>query len=82
MTSRIKLIAFDRAGPADIIRLALPMTQTAFAEKYGFSKQEVSQCLTGYRVHEKVRVALATELGVEREELDAQLDAATPAKVA
>lgn len=74
MATRIKLLAFDRAQPADVVRLALPGTITAFAYKYGFSKPEVSQCLSGYRPHEKIRDALATELGVERSEIDALID--------
>lgn len=75
MGSRIKLLAFDRADPADVIRLALGgLTQKAFAAKHDFSEQEVSQCLTGYRRHEKVRAALAEELGVERGEVDELLD--------
>ena len=75
MASRIKLLAFDRAGAAEVIRLALPLTQKGFAQKYGFSEQEVSQCLAGYRPHEKVRAALAEELGVTRAEVDELLNA-------
>lgn len=74
MASRIKLQAFDAAGPAEIIRLALPMTLTAFADKHGFSKAEVSQCLSGYRPHEKIRDALARELDATREEVDQLLE--------
>jgi hypothetical protein len=78
MATRIKLLAFDRAEPPELIRLALTMPYTEFAEKYGFSKQEVSQCVTGYRTHAKVRDALAKELGVARAEIDALLDRAEP----
>jgi hypothetical protein len=78
LASRIKLQAFDRAEPAEIVRLALPMTLTAFAEKHGFSKAEVSQCLSGYRPHEKIREALRIELEATREELDQLLDGHRP----
>ena len=74
MGTRIKLLAFDRAEPDDLLKLALGMSQKEFGEKYGFSKQEVHQCITGYRTHEKVRAALAEELGVERSEVDELLD--------
>lgn len=76
MSSRIKLLAFDRACAADLIRLALPMSLTEFAARHGFSKQEVSQCLYRYRRHEKVRDALAGALGVSRAEIDELLDGA------
>ena len=79
MASRIKLLAFDRAQPADLVRLALPSTMTAFGLKHGFSKAEVSQCIAGYRRHEKIRAALAEELGVAREEVDALIDCGTVA---
>lgn len=75
MASRIKLLAFDRAGPADLVKLALPTSSKDFAERHGFTKYEVSQCLTGYKRHEKVRDALAVELGVGRDEIDELLDA-------
>lgn len=74
MASKIKLLAFDQAEPADLLRLALSMSLTQFAKKYGFSKQVVSQCLSGYRPAEKVRDALAEELEVDRAEIDALLD--------
>lgn len=73
MGDSIKLLAFSKAGPADIVKLALPMTLTEFAVKHGFTKAEVSQCLSGYRLHEKVRSALSTEIGVPRAEVDALL---------
>lgn len=82
MASRIKLLAFDRAGVAEVIRLALPVTQKAFAQKHGFSVAEVSQCLARYRRHEKVRDALAKELGVERHEVDELLDGKEAASAA
>ena len=75
MSTRIKLLAFDRARPVDVVRLALPGTITAFAEKHGFTKAEVSQCLSGYRPHEKIRAALSTELGVSRSEVDSLIGA-------
>ena len=75
MASRIKLLAFDRAEPADVIKLALPMSLKDFAEKHGFTAQEVSQCLAGYRRHEKIREALALELAVDRSEVDELLPA-------
>lgn len=78
VASRIKLQAFDQASPSEIIRLALPMTLTAFAEKHGFTKAEVSQCLSGYRPHEKIRDALAVELEATRDEVDAVLEANRP----
>ncbi len=77
MFTRIKLLAFDRAQPADLLRLALPETLTAFADKHGFTKAELSQCLSGYRRHEKIRVALAAELDVPRSEVDALIESQT-----
>lgn len=74
MGTTIKLIAFSRATPADVVKIALPMPLNEFAAAHGFTKAEVSQCLSGYRPHEKVRAKLAEVLGVPREEVDSLLD--------
>lgn len=74
MGTTIKLMAFSRATPAEVVKIALPMPLATFAALNGFSRAEVSQCLAGYRPHEKVRVKLAEVLGVPREEVDSLLD--------
>lgn len=70
----IKVIVAAGVALPDAIKAALPSTSAEFAEKYGLFTPHVSTCIRGKQRHEKVRAALAAELGVEREWLDRQLD--------
>lgn len=71
----IKVIIAAGARPADAIKASLPCQVTEFAEKYGLPRTAVSMCIHGRQRHERVRAALAAELGVDRAWLDDLLDA-------
>lgn len=72
--SKIKVIAATGIDPADAIKAALPCQINEFAEKHGLARTAVSMCIHGRQRHERVRAALAEELGVERAWLDDLLD--------
>lgn len=72
--ANIKVVVAAGVPIVDAIKAALPMTSAAFAAKYDFPPPHVSACINGHRLHERVRAALAEELGVAREWLDEQLD--------
>lgn len=71
----IKVLIAAGASPRDAIKTALPGTFVEFAERHNFPPSAVSMCIHGRQKHERVRVALAEELGVERDWLDEILDA-------
>ena len=78
----IKVFVAAGASAPDAIKAALPDTYADFAERHGFWRAHVSSCVHGKQRHERIRVALAEELGVEREWLDDLLDAQVSATVA
>ncbi len=71
----IKVFVAAGASAPDAIRAALPGNFAEFAERHGFWKQHVSNCVNGKGRHGRIRAALAEELGVERAWLDELLDA-------
>jgi hypothetical protein len=70
----VKVIAASGVRPPEAIRAALGETFQAFAVRNGFARSAVSMCVHGRQRHERVRMALAEELGVERLWLDELLD--------
>ena len=75
----IKVLVAAGASPRDAIQSALQGTFAEFAERHGFPPSAVSMCIHGRQRHERVRVALAEELRVERGWLDGLLDEASRA---
>jgi hypothetical protein len=78
----IKVIVAAGAPIPGAIKAALPGGLTAFARRHGFHLSHVSMCINGHQRQEKVRAALAEELGVEREWLDDLLDGQMSAQAA
>lgn len=72
--ANVKVMVAAGASPRDAIKAALPGTFAEFADRHGFFASHVSRCIHGTQRHDKVRAALAKELGVEREWLDEILD--------
>lgn len=77
----IKVFVAAGANAADAIKAALPSTYADFAERHGFWRTHVSSCVNGRQRHDRIRDALARELGVEREWLDELLDTKSAAAV-
>lgn len=75
--ARIKVIVATGVSFADAVKAALGMSVRAFAEKHDLLDTAVSNVINGSTPHpyERVRDALATELGVEREWIDEQVAA-------
>lgn len=71
----IKAIVDAGVSPRDAIKAALKCSFADFAARNGFFPSHVSSCIHGRQRHERIRAALAEELGVEREWLDELLDA-------
>lgn len=70
----IKVLIAAGASPRDAIRIALCETFADFAGRHGLSPPHVSNCVNGRDRHERIRAALAADLGVDREWLDELLD--------
>jgi hypothetical protein len=68
-----KIVALGVPVPA-AIKAALGCSLTDFANAHGLGGSEVRGCVTGFQHHTRVRVVLASVLGVEREWLDEQLN--------
>lgn len=75
--SRADFKALIEAGAPvrDAIRAALGCSFADFAAAHRLDPVQVSRCVNGHRHQEDVREALAAALGVERQVLDAALDA-------
>jgi hypothetical protein len=71
----IKVLVAAGATAPEAIRIALGRTFADFAHDHTFHRPAVSQCINGVFRHDRIRAALTMELGVEREWLDALLDA-------
>jgi hypothetical protein len=70
----IKVILAAGVPVPQAIKAALPGGLVAFAARHKFHRSHVSMCINGHQRLDRVRAALAEELGVEREWLDAILD--------
>jgi hypothetical protein len=73
----IKVMVAAGASPRDAIKAALRGTFAEFAARHAFFPSHVSNCVNGRQRHERIRDALAADLGVERAWLDELLDGAT-----
>jgi hypothetical protein len=74
--SPVKVIAASGIPAGEAIRAALSATGTIqdFADRHGLPRSAVSGCIHGHQRHERIRAALAIELGVDRPWLDGLLD--------
>jgi hypothetical protein len=73
--ARIKVIVATGVSFPDAVKAALGSSLRDFAAKHSLDESTVSATINGSTPHpyERVRAALAAELGVEREWLDEQL---------
>jgi len=71
---KVKAVAAAGVSAPDAIKAALPMQLNEFARLHGFARTAVSMCIHGRQRHDRVRDALAEELGVSREWLDELID--------
>lgn len=65
--------ALDLGFPlSDAVNRVLGRSLASFAREHGYRESEVSMCLRGYagRVYGDLRDDLASELGIERQDLD------------
>lgn len=74
--AKIKVLVENGIAPADAIKACLGTSIRAFASKHRLAESAVSAVINGSTPYpyERVREALALELGVDREWLDALLD--------
>lgn len=70
----IKVVVAAGVPLPEAIKASLRVSCRQFALERGFFPPHVSSCIHGRQRHEKIRAALAEELGVEREWLEQQLD--------
>lgn len=70
----IKVVVAAGVSAPDAIKAALHGDLAEFADRHGFPRPNVSMCIHGKQRHERIRQALAAELGVESEWLDDLLD--------
>lgn len=70
----IKVVVEAGLSITEAIKAAVPGSLADFAARHDFHSSHVSMCIHGRRLHERIREALADELGVEREWLDDRLD--------
>jgi hypothetical protein len=73
-TPNIKVMVAAGASPRDAIKAALRGTFADFATRHDFFPSHVSNCVNGRQRHDRIRDALADELGVDRAWFDGLLD--------